>query len=115
MGKLIVLVMALMFSSCTGSGSNGHPKVQPKLFAETAQERQEEQEVANEVQVPAEPEYETVYYYEVKNTNCYENDIDRTGSTPSCGITFSKCDDGYVYGCLTNVPYKVKSKEVRIE
>lgn len=101
--EAIIIIASLIFLSCRGSSE---PTPAPhKPLTESIRERQEE--IANEA--PSKPEYETVQYWEVNNTYCYGREY------TECGVTFWECDDGFVYGCMTSVKYKVKSKEVRAE
>lgn len=67
---------------------------------------------------PAEPEYETITYYEVDGTKCYstnEGDEASTGNAPRCGRSFWDCKDGVVRECMNNIKYKLKEEQKLIE
>jgi hypothetical protein len=56
-----------------------------------------------------EPQYETVTYYEVDGTRCYDSEV------MACGITFTNCKDGMGRICMTNIKYKTKEEQKLIE
>lgn len=71
-----------------------------------------------EIDTSAEPQYETIIYYEVDGTKCDStNDGDEAdaGKAPSCGRSFWDCKDGVVRECMNNIKYKVKEEQKLIE
>lgn len=81
------------------------------------------EEVASEPEAPAEPQYESVSIFvvsidgrtvmcETKNNEVDPDAGDDSNNSnhdesPSCGMSFSDCTDGYKYRCLQNVKYKI--------
>lgn len=72
------------------------------------------EETPSEPEAPAEPQYETVNVYHItvngKETECLTRN-EGSDDTPSCGLSFHNCKDGYTYRCLTNLKYKVTEEK----
>jgi hypothetical protein len=126
--KYVILALALVLSGCTSDSDKELSQTKrdlrdtkDDLYA--CQSRLEmysrsgsnnssttTEEVSSE---PAEPQYETVEYYQFTSKSDKGTCLEREES--ACGLTFTECKDGYAYRCMTDVKYKVIEEQKLVE
>ena len=132
--KYLLMILVLIVTACSSSNDSAELNDLKSQIRDTKYELQscknsldvyrgsssssKEETSPAEPEAPAEPQYEqiTVYHLDIngKDVECLSvNDRADDASTTSCGMTFSKCKNGFTYRCMQNVKYK-ETEEKRL-